>query len=66
KHLSEGVSSHALEEFGCPWPVAVGRFCTDARNPGVDWFDPDREVEFDARELLSELSSTLDTEKTTI
>ena len=56
----------ALEELDYRWPVAFGRFSIDARNPGVDWFHPDRELASEARELLSELSSTLDIEVTAI
>jgi len=59
-------AGHALEELDYCWPVAFGRFSIDARNPGVDWFHPDRELGYEARELLSELASTLDTEVTAI
>lgn len=57
---------HPLEELDYRWPVAFGRFSIDARNPGVDWFHPDRELGSEAREILSDLSSILGTEMTAI
>ena len=57
---------HALEELDYCWPVAFGRFSIDVRNPDVAWFHPDRELGYEERELLSDLSSRLGTEVTAI